>query len=371
MALPDVVIIGAGVVGAACAFYAARAGLSVTVLDRGAVGGGTTGVGQGAVLACDKSPGPALDLAIDSLRRWRELGDELGDARLDLSRRGGLAVAGTDAERAALAALAARQRAAGVAADELPADELRGREPLLAEGLAGGVHYPGDLRVDPTLATAHLLRASGAGLRCGVDVRGVELDSAMRVTAVRTSGGDRLSCGAVVNAAGVWAGEVSAQVGTPLPVTPDRGFLLVTEPLAATPTGHTVYAGSAVITGDRSGAVRIGATRERVGFDRTWSLPRLRELATRAIALFPFLADVRAVGAYRGFRPATPDGLPIIGPDPWIRGLFHACGHAGAGVGLAPATGALTARLLATDGNAAAAAPGGPDPFAFHPERFG
>ena len=363
MALPDVVIIGAGVVGAACAFYSARAGLTVTVLDRGAVGGGTTAVAQGAVLACDKPPGPLLDLAVDSRRRWAELDAELGGGRLGLSHRGCLAVAATDAERTTLTALAARQRAAGLAAEDLPGDELRHREPLLAAGLAGGVYHPDDLQVDPVRATAHLLRASGARVRCGVDVRGVELDSGMRVTGVRVDNGDRLACGAVVNAAGVWAGQLSAQAGTPLPVSPGRAFILVTE--AGPDIRHAVRAGAATITGGRAGTVQVGGARDRVGFDRSWPLPRLRDLADLAVALLPALADLCAVRAYRGFRPDTPDGLPIIGPDPWVTGLFHACGHEGSGVGLAPATGALTAGMV-TGGPA-----DGPDPFAFHPERFG
>jgi glycine/D-amino acid oxidase-like deaminating enzyme len=93
-------------------------------------------------------------------------------------------------------------------------------------------------------------------------------------------------------------------------------------------------------------------------------VPVLRALAAQAVAMFPFLANVAAVRAYRGYRPDTPDRLPIIGPDPWITGLFHACGHQGSGVCLAPATGALTAELLTAEPVAAA-------PFAFDPERFG
>jgi glycine/D-amino acid oxidase-like deaminating enzyme len=395
MALPDVVIIGAGVVGAACAFYAAHAGLSVTVLDRGPIAGGTTAAGQGSALSSNKPPGPALELAVESLRRWEELGAEIGGARMELTRRAALAVAATEAEWEALVQLAARQRAAGLDAVEVPAGELRDHEPLLTGKLAGGVRYSAGLQVDPVLATAHLLRASGAEVRCGVEVRGFELD-AMRVTGVRTAGGEVIACASVVNAAGVWGGQVSAMAGTRLPVTPRRGFVLVTEALGAArraipargrptargpapPIRHIVYAAgyadtiasdddgpqlSAVVTCGRAGAVLIGASRERVGFDRSWPLPLLRGLAAGAVGLFPFLARVSAVRAYRGFRPDTPDRLPIIGPDPWISGLFHACGHEGTGVCLAPATGALTARLLTSSSPA-------PDLFAFDPERFG
>jgi glycine/D-amino acid oxidase-like deaminating enzyme len=103
---------------------------------------------------------------------------------------------------------------------------------------------------------------------------------------------------------------------------------------------------SAVVEGTASGPVLIGASRERVGFDRTVSLPVLRRLAAQATALFPVLAKVNAVRAYVGFRPYLPDHLPAVGPDPRVPGLFHACGHEGAGIGLAPATGHLIAQAL-------------------------
>ena len=128
-----------------------------------------------------------------------------------------------------------------------------------------------------------------------------------------------------------------------------------------TPVRHKVYAAeyvanvasestdlqiSAVVEGTRSGTILIGASRERVGFDRTFSLPVLRRLAAQAIELFPFLARVHAIRVYQGFRPYCPDHLPVIGPDPRVPGLMHACGHEGAGIGLAPATGALIAAAL-------------------------
>jgi glycine/D-amino acid oxidase-like deaminating enzyme len=101
-----------------------------------------------------------------------------------------------------------------------------------------------------------------------------------------------------------------------------------------------------VVEGTAAGPVLIGASRERVGFDRTFSLEVARLLAKRAIELFPALAQVKAIRSYLGFRPYMPDHLPAIGPDPRAPGLLHACGHEGAGIGLAPATGHLIARIL-------------------------
>ena len=366
-------------VGAACAWYAARAGLSVVVVDRGPVAGGTTSAGEGNLLVSDKEPGPELDLAMLSCRLWRDdVAPALGPA-IEYQPKGGLMVTETAAGLDGVARLAAGQRAAGIRAVAVPAAELRSYEPRLADDLAGGYHYPQDAQVQPMLAAAHLLAAArglGAEVRTGERVTGL-LRSGDRVVGVRTVRAD-LAAGAVVNAAGAWGGELAALAGVTVPVLPRRGFILVTEPLPPV-IRHKVYAAdylatvasgvaelqtSAVVEGTPSGPVLIGASRERVGFDRTLAVPVLRRLAAKAVRLFPVLADVAVIRAYRGFRPYSPDHLPSIGPDPRAPGLVHACGHEGAGIGLAPATGHLLAQELAGLTPELDLAP-------FRPERFG
>ncbi|WP_128375776.1 NAD(P)/FAD-dependent oxidoreductase [Streptomyces cavernae] len=355
----DVVIVGAGMTGAACAFYAARAGLDAVLVDRGPVAGGTTGAGEGNLLVSDKEPGPELELALLSGRLWAELAESLGPS-VEYEAKGGVVVAATPDELTALSSLAAGQRDAGVRAEPVAADELPDLEPHLAPGLAGAVHYPQDAQVMPTLAAAQLVRASGAELLTGRPVLEVLRTAGGAVRGVRTDRGD-VYAPAVVNAAGTWGGEVAALAGVSLPVLPRRGFVLVTEPLPRM-VRHKVYAAdyvadvasdsaalqtSPVVEGTAAGPVLIGATRERVGFDRSFSLPAVRALAAGATRLFPFLAGVRAIRSYLGFRPYLPDHLPAIGPDPRVPGLFHACGHEGAGIGLATGTGRLTAQVLA------------------------
>lgn len=375
----DVVIVGAGVVGAACAYYAARSGLSVAVVDRGSVAGGTTGAGEGNLLVSDKAPGPELELALLSFALWRDLADEL-PPDIEFERKGGLVVAAGEESLATLTGTAKGQREAGVEAYPVTSQGLRDAEPHLAPGLAGGFHYPQDAQVQPALAAAHLLREArraGARLHLGEEVTAVLTGPSGAVRGVRTSGGE-LYAPAVVNAAGTWGGEIAALAGVDLPVLPRRGFVLVTEPLPRL-IRHKVYAaeyvadvasGSAalqtspVVEGTPSGPVLIGASRERVGYDRTLSVPVISRLAARAAELFPVLADVRLLRAYHGFRPYLPDHLPAIGPDPRAPGLHHACGHEGAGIGLAPATGVLiTAGLLGERPVM--------DPAPFRPERFG
>lgn len=374
----DVIVIGAGVVGAACAFYAARAGLTVTVVDRGSVAGGTTGAGEGNLLVSDKGPGPELELALLSTGLWRELAADL-PKEIEYEPKGGLVVASGEAAMCALRDFAAGQEKAGVTTQEVPKDRLRELEPHLASGLAGGFLYPQDAQVMPALAAAHLLRAGGdrVRLRLGEEVTGVLTGSAGEVRGVRTPTGE-IHAPYVVNAAGTWGGELARLAGVDLPVLPRRGFVLVTEPLPRV-VRHKVYAAdyvadvasgsaalqtSAVVEGTPAGPVLIGASRERVGFDRTLSTEVLRRLAAGATALFPVLATVRAMRTYAGFRPYLPDHLPAIGPDPRVPGLLHACGHEGAGIGLAPATGVIVAACLA-DGEPPL------DIHPFRPGRFG
>ncbi|WP_097223967.1 FAD-binding oxidoreductase [Streptomyces sp. OV198] len=355
----DVVVVGAGMVGAACALYAARAGFDVALVDRGPVAGGTTGAGEGNLLVSDKEPGPELDLALLSGRLWADLAEELGEA-FEYEAKGGVVVAATPEGLTALETFAAGQRAAGVEAVPVAADQLHTLEPHLAPGLPGAVHYPQDTQVMPALAAAHLVRASGARLLMGRTVTEVLRTADGAVRGVRTDRGD-LHAPVVVNAAGTWGAEVAALAGVFLPVLPRRGFVLVTEPLPRR-VRHKVYAAdyvadvasdsaalgtSPVVEGTAAGPILIGASRERVGFDRSFSLPAVRALAAGATRLFPFLADVRALRTYLGFRPYMPDHLPAIGPDPRVPGLFHACGHEGAGIGLATGTGRLIAQVVA------------------------
>jgi D-hydroxyproline dehydrogenase subunit beta len=374
----DVVVIGAGVVGAACAYHLAAAGLRVAVVDRGSVAGGTTGAGEGNILVSDKEPGPELELALLSLRVWRELPSALTEAA-ELDVKGGLIVAATADELAGLTTLAEAHRAAGVEAIPAAPARLTELEPELAADLAGGMFYPQDMQVQPMLAAAHLLAGAkrhDARVQLGEPVTGL-LRAGERVTGVRTSRGP-IAAGAVVNAAGVWGGQIASLAGVELPVLPRRGFVLVTEPVGPL-IRHKVYAASyigdvhdssasleasPVIEGTASGTVLIGSSRERVGFDARLSMTALTRIAGQAIRLVPVLGRVRALRAYHGFRPYSPDHLPMIGADGRAPGLFHACGHEGAGIGLSAATGLLVAEQVTGRPTSLSLAPFAPDRFA-------
>ncbi|SDP37455.1 Glycine/D-amino acid oxidase [Nakamurella panacisegetis] len=364
-ATTDVVIIGAGMVGAACAFFCSAAGLSVTMIERGPIGGGTTASCEGNILLSDKEPGPELDLALLSSRLWSEVAQEVGADKFEYQRKGGVVVALTTDSATALRDLAAQQRAAGIESVDLDAASLRELEPNVSAAAVGGAFYPQDSQVQPMLATAQLVRyARDRGVRVvpGTSVTGVTRGRDGAVTGVRTDSPTlpQLSAKWVINAAGTWADRIAEMAGATIPVLPRRGFILVTEPLPRV-VRHKVYTAdyvanvassdagletSVVVEGTQSGSVLIGASRERVGFDRTISLPVIRQLAAQAVEVFPFLARVNLLRTYLGFRPYCPDHLPVIGPDPRAPGLIQATGHEGAGIGLSMATGRLIAQVI-------------------------
>ncbi len=378
----SVVIVGSGIIGAACARVLCAKGFCVTVVERSASLGATSASGEGNLLVSDKAPGPELALAQYSLALWPAVVDELGREldqafpSLEFEPKGGLVVAVADRGATALATFAGHQRDHGVRAESLSPSEARLLEPDLTEHLASAVYYPDDAQVQPVIAGEAFLasaRTRGATVILGAEVTGPLLDNGGALVGVHTTKGV-LRGDRVVVAAGPWSGEVARLLGGWLPVEPRRGFILVTARMTQR-IFHKVYDAdyvgavesdddalqtSTVVESTASGTVLIGSSRERVGFDASLEVGVIRELATKAVRLFPFLSDVSLMRTYCGFRPFIPDHLPVIGEDPSVPGLWYATGHEGAGVGLAPATAALLAALLCGEEPALASEPFSP-----------
>jgi len=373
----DAIVIGAGIVGATTALSFTRAGLKTLVIDRGSVASGTTSAGEGNILVSDKEPGPELDLALRSRDAWFELADSIGNS-FELEAKGGLVVARSDDGVKSLRTLTGKQRSAGVDAQDISSSDLRTLEPHLSHSITEGAFYPQDSQCQPMLAAAQILRVikeSGGDFSAGENVISIR-STAGRVSGVETTSGF-INAPLVVNAAGTWAGEIAHLAGSSLPIAPRRGFILVSVPtrkiifhkvydaeyVANVASGAADLQSSAVVEGTQSGTILIGASRERVGFKEGIDYSVLRILARQAIALFPILADIQLLRAYRGFRPYAPDHLPVIGEDARVKGLWHNAGHEGAGIGLAPASAQLITEGIMNH-------PQFMDASAFSPARF-
>ncbi|MFT2817289.1 NAD(P)/FAD-dependent oxidoreductase [Leifsonia sp. A12D58] len=375
----DVIIIGAGIIGAACARALSVAGFDVTVVDRGTVAGGTSSACEGNLLVSDKGAGHELVLAQYTATLWKQaaadLREQLGDSfpSVEYDPKGGLVVATTPEGAAPLLAFAAGQRAAGVDARVISTDEARILEPDLAPWIQAAVHYPEDAQVQPTIATDALMasaRLSGARVIENTAVLGPLLDADGAIAGVITSEGS-LRAKRVIVAAGPWSAEVAALLGVHLPVRPRRGEVLVTSRMrhrifhkvydadyvGAVGSDDSALQTSSVVESTGAGTVLIGSSRQQVGFDGRLRVDALHEIAGKAMRLFPFLADAAIMRSYGGFRPFMPDHLPVIGEDPRMPGLWHATGHEGAGIGLSLATAEMIRDLMLNRQTAVDAAP--------------
>lgn len=365
---PDAVVVGAGIVGAACAEALAAEGLSVVVLDSAFAGSGTTAAGMGHVVAMDDSPAQ-LALTALSVGLWRKRAAELpGDVEDDAC--GTLWVAADEEEMAAVRSKAGTYRAAGVEAEVLDARSLAAAEPNLRPGLAGALLVPGDRVLYPPNGARWLLeRARGLGAVVREGARATRLAPRR----VETEGGS-IETGLVVNAAGA-----AAPALTPgLPIEPRKGHLVITDRAAGFVRRQIVelgYLKSAHAPGPknaasvafnvqprRTGQLLVGSSREYVGWDASINGSLLARMLARAFEFLPGLRTLSAIRTWTGFRPATPDKLPLVGlVEP---GLAVAAGHEGLGITTSLGTARLLADLVVGRTPAIDATP-------FAPARFG
>jgi glycine/D-amino acid oxidase-like deaminating enzyme len=383
MTHPEVVVVGAGIVGAATAWELAARGIATVLLDRGEVSGGTTGLGEGNVLCSDKDAGPELDLTVLGMAVYDELDERLG-AAARIRRKGALIVHPDARTWAAEPARAQRLQAAGVAAELVEADRVAELEPELTGAVCGALRVGADQQCDPRAiarALAADAAARGAAVRTGTEVARVLVDAGGRATGVRLHTGEELSAGAVVLAAGPWTGPLAEAAGVPLPLEPRKGQLLRLR--LPTPDErwlrHKVIDGSYLlsVTSAEAGAqvstviettwdghLVVGSTRERCGFDPTVDAALEAAVRERAARLVPGVQGLERDAAWVGFRPWLPDHLPAIGPSARTPGLWLATGHEGAGIALGPITGRVIAGALAGEPPPMDLSPFAPDRFA-------
>jgi glycine oxidase len=356
----DVVVVGGGLIGLACAWRLAADGVQVTVCDP-TPGTQTSAVAAGMlapVTEVEYGEDDLLALNLASVAAWPGFAAELQAATglsAGLHQSGTLSVAYDVDDAAALRRLADYQRRLGLEVEELTGREARKREPLLAAGVSGGVWVPGDHSVDNRQAVAALLRA--------VDLSGVRLVR-QRVSRVITSGttavgvqldnGDTVRAAHVIAAAGPWSSQLE---GIPqelrAPVRPVKGEVLrLRVPEAYRPAlRHTVRAtarGFSVYLVPRPGGeLVVGATSSELGYDTRVLAGGVFSLLRDARTVLPLMDELELVETIAGLRPATPDNAPILGPS-GLDGLLWATGHYRNGVLLTPITAQIIAETVRT-----------------------
>jgi glycine oxidase len=349
MSSPDVVIVGGGVIGAACARALAIRGVRVTVLDAGPQPGAATPASAGilAPLADTHGPDPLLGLRVRARDLYRELAPVLEDETgtdIGLWTEGITQVAFSAEHADRLKTEIAWQRQQGFPVDWLDADELRQRHPGINPNALGGHLSPEDGALEP-LALREALRRSatarGALWLTGQRATSLHLEG-QRALGVNTTAG-RLEAGAVLLAAGCWSGRLGG-LPRPLSVEPVRGQMAALPWPPGEP--RAVVFGEQGYVSTRSGEAICGSTVEHAGFDPAVTEEGIAQILASARRLYPALERIPETRRWAGLRPATPDGQPLIGPDPAVANLWYATGHGRNGILLAAITGEILASLL-------------------------
>ena len=343
----DAIVAGGGIVGAACAAAIARAGLHVALVERDTFGGGATAAGMGHIVVMDDSDAQ-FALTRYSQTLWGELAHELPPTA-EYERPGTLWVAADEEEMAEASRKLALYGERGVPAQLLTPRELTALEPNLRDGLAGALLVPEDAVVYPPAVALYLAReaeAHGATLISGRSVVRMAAGEAL------LDDGARLKAPRLVNALGAWSPDLIPE----LLIRKRKGHLVITDrypgfvrhqlvELGYLKSAHSVSTDSVAfnVQPRSTGQVLVGSSRQYGNEDATVDQPMLAAMLRRALAYMPSLAFLSAIRVWTGFRAATPDKLPLIGPSPIDDSLWLATGHEGLGITTALGTAGLIA----------------------------
>ena len=364
----DVIVVGGGIIGCSVAWQLGKRGKNVLLLERNDSASGSAGATDGFVGCHTKKPGPQLDLAIQSIAMFDEIMEDLGPDIDFEANAGGLQPVEDKEQWDVLSQMVEKQRESGVDVRMISAQEACRLVPGLSPDIYGALYSPTANKVNPlrlTFAYRRLARESGVTILDGVTVTGFTLEGG-RIKAVQSDHGE-FPCGTVVNCCGSWAGKVAKLAGLDLPIKPRKGQLAVTEPIGfyMRPTLQcarynvikfhperikdptVLRLGSSMnIVQTAEGSLVFGGTREFVDFEGENTFEAIETMAKRVLRFFPQLKDVSVIRCFSGFRPYTPDGLPLLGEVSSLPGFYMAAGHEGDGIAMSPITGKLIAELI-------------------------
>jgi D-hydroxyproline dehydrogenase subunit beta len=342
----DVLIAGAGIVGAACAFELAKAKMRVAIVDRSFPASGATGASMGHIVAMDDSE-PQFALTRYSQELWHELRDTL-PTTIEFDNCGTIWLASDDEELAEARRKHAYYCERGVAAEILDSDAVHDAEPNLRTPMAGGLLVASDAVVYPPAATAYFLeQAATLGATVILD-RTVRSIGGSQAT---LDDGTVMSAGKLINAAGCGAPELTEGIH----VKPRKGHLVITDrypnvirhqlvELGYLKSAHSATADSVAfnLQPRKTGQILIGSSRQFGAVDDRVDAEMVSRMLHRAFEFVPKLESLSAIRVWTGFRPATPDSLPLIGPWEKDSSVLLATGHEGLGI----TTSLATAKLI-------------------------
>lgn len=367
----EVVVIGGGIIGCSIAYYLAKKGVRVVVIEkRDGLCFGASGANQGGS-PVSLFESPVLELALESLKLYRNLSKEIS-YDIEYQNTGHLLCSVNEEQYPDMEKHAQNLRKSGVNVRLIEGKEMRALEPDLGADVIIGIDEQESGLVNPFKVThgfAYAARKLGTEFFLATEVKKIEVNKG-NITSVVTDRG-KINTNLVVNAAGAWSPEIGEMLGLTIPVKPRRGQVIVTEPIrlnerwryisdadyltiafhaeavkkSKDPRMKLGVAGS--YAQENTGNWAIGSSRDFAGYNNQITMPTVKYLAKRVIKFMPKLKDVNCIRMFAGLRPfCYVDGLPILSKVDNPSGFAIATGHAGEGVTLAPITGKLISELL-------------------------
>ena len=343
---PDVVIIGGGVIGAATAYFVARRGGTVLILERRHLAAGASGVTAAMIGTGSGAASPLFPLARESIRLIPQVQEETG-IDLEIIRGGAVTVTFDEDQTQAFHERVVEDRKLGIESEVLDGRAARQLEPLLSARITAALHHRGDYHLNPfRLCQAYLRGAQqhGAQIRCGITVHDVAVADD-RIERVVTDDGD-FHAAWVVIACGAWSAKVLRRAQVKVQVVPARGQAIVTEACPPMTPRIINCAQHLYVRQVARGNFYLGSQTEYVEFDNRITLSKISAYTRAVVMAVPVIAHLRAERFFAGFRPMTPDNLPLLGPMPNCPKLVIATGHGRSGMLHSASTGKAVSELI-------------------------
>lgn len=366
----DVIIIGAGIIGLASAYYLATRKKSILLLEKKAIGSGASSACDDMILLQSKKPGLLLKMALESLEMYKHLSREL-NIDLEFETRGGMILIETQEQLRIMEEFVKQQKSYGLNVDLIDKSDVRKRQPFIDERVIASTYSPDDSQVNPLKVMQGFYLK---GLELGMEVKkGQPVIALNKLTdgswEVVTADKECHTGQMVLNTAGAWSPEICRLLGLELPIKPKKGQIAVTEQIPA--LGKTnLWDAEYIVTKlnpelaakrnkilselgiglslsrTKEGNYFIGGTREFTGYDHQTTYQGINAVIAQVLKYLPVLKNVHIIRTFAGLRPASLDGKPFIGEVSEHKGFFIAAGHEGDGIALAPLTGKIISQLI-------------------------